>query len=103
MGKFAMHKWRDEITGDEGFTSLSIKRESSKLNEIVLSNFEDQLRKYFSKIHGVSSDEDISDLSKNGHIKHYVSANKREFYFNEKLVLSVFVKDSLNIIIDTFY
>lgn len=98
-----MHKWRDEITEDLELSSLSIKRESSKLNEIVLSNFEDQLRKYFSKIHGVSSDEDISDLSKKGQIKHYILANKREFYFNEKLVLSVFVKGSLNIIIDTFY
>ena len=98
-----MDKWRDEITDKEGFTSLSIKRESSKLNDLVQQSFEDQLITYFSKVHGVSSEKDIAPLSHDGQIKHYVAAIKREFYFKEKLVFSVGIKDSTNIIIDTFY
>lgn len=98
-----MQKWRDEITGEEGFTSLSIKRESSKLNDLVLKSFEDQLVRYFSKIHGVSSKKDIAFLSHDGQIKHYVAAIKREFYFKEKLMFSVAIQDSTNIVIDTFY
>ena len=98
-----MHKWRDEITEDIEFHSFAVKRESSKLNELVLSCFEEQLKRYFSKIHGTSSLEYIAALSKKGQIKHYVSAIKREFYFNEKLVFSVYVKNTTNIVIDTFY
>ena len=102
-----MSKFIDEVTeindDDLNCESLVFNRESKLLNEMVLRNFDEQLKMYFSKVHGVTSISDIAALSKHGQIKHYVTANKREFYFNDKLVISVFIKNNLSIVIDTFY
>lgn len=97
-----MRNIKDEIVGDFEFQSFAIKRESHKQNDLVLQSFESHIFEYFLKVHGVSDLERIKCHSENAQIKHYVSANKREFYYQNKLVLSVYI-DKENLVVDLYY